>query len=147
MMDASSFFARVFPTFVSCILVWADIDRSVLRFFLNEVIPMRCGSAIKRELCVNEVSEVMDMLTMATGFCLTFLVSSWLALDMWQRMFLSMLSVLSPALFVAYLHGPPSKYISFLHDKGLPALAERMPDTLAVIYIFLAGYITFYLSV
>jgi hypothetical protein len=146
-MDIPTFFAKVFPTFVACILVWVDIDKRVLRFSLEKVIPMRCASTTKRGLCIDELSEVVDMLAIAIGFCLTFLVSSWLALDTWQRIYLSSLSVLSLVLFFAYLNGPPSKYISLLHNTGLSAMAERLPKFLAIVYFFLASYVTFFLSV
>lgn len=130
--------AQIFPTLVASILVWTDLDRRLLNFFLQTVTPSRCRNSGLRQLCLSEIAEVLDMYTVAVGLCTTFLVSAWLVTIPFARIPLSISAVISPIFFVVYLHGPPARYEV--------TMRYHLSDVLALLYLLLSAVVTFYLT-
>lgn len=149
MVDAFTQFARLFPTLASCIIVWLNLDEKVFNIYQKrhkEVTNERllCNSYLNRQICIPRLSDVADMLALAVGFCTTFIVAGWLSPDKWDLAFLTLLSFTAPGLFLAYIWGPPIKYISWVQKNISQRLGNHLPDVLAVIYLILVYSITSY---
>lgn len=133
-----SWLTQIFPTLVASILVWIDLDKRIVTLFLDSISPMRCKTGNLRRLCINELTEVLDMFTVTSGLCVTLLVSAWLVAISDARIPLSISAVISPIFFVVYLHGPPSRYERTMN--------YHLSDILALLYLLLSAGLAFCLT-